>query len=390
MAVAFASYTTWVALSAVWSHAPERAMIEADLPLVYGLAFVLFATSVRGTRDMGWVVRGLALGAFVVCLGAFLTRARPDLWPIAAHLDSARLGYPLTYWNALGLLATTGLVLCVGLTSDDRESRLVKTISALPVPLFVVTLLLTFSRGAIAAGLVALLVYALAARPCSLLSATVALVPTTAFAVVVAYRATSLATVLDGSGLQASQGRHVALVLAVCSLAAAAARGLLAGLDGRLRRLTERPPASPRVARGGWAAVLVLVAVGSLAAGLPRGVATQYDRFVLGDRGLKHAALRDRLTDPGANGRITLWRVALDEFDGAPLTGTGAGTYEVVWAASRPPLQSHVLDAHSVYLENLGELGVIGFVGLLLLLLGSLWAIARRVRGPDRAPTPPV
>ncbi|MGI8802363.1 MAG: O-antigen ligase family protein [Solirubrobacteraceae bacterium] len=383
MVVALSAYAAWVLLSAGWSQAPERALAEADLAIVYGLGFILFATSVRSADDMRWVVRGLAAGAFVVCLGGFLSRTLPGVWPIASSLDNARIGYPLTYWNALGMVAALGIVLCVGLTSDDRASRLLKTLGALPVPVLAVTLLLTFSRGAIAAGAAGLLAYVLLGRPRSLLSAAVAVVPSTGFALLVGYRATSLAHHLDGSPLQASEGRRVAVAVAVCALAGAAIRGLLAGLDTRLVRRADHQPMTPARARFGWAAAIGVVVAGALAVHLPGALTAQYNKFVKDTRG-QHALLRDRLTDPGADGRIDLWRVALHAFRRAPAEGSGAGTYDLVWAVHRPPQQLHVRDAHSIYLENLAELGIVGLALLAFIVLGLLVALALRARGPER------
>ncbi|HEU0318287.1 MAG TPA: O-antigen ligase family protein, partial [Solirubrobacteraceae bacterium] len=144
-----------------------------------------------------------------------------------------------------------------------------------------------------------------------------------------------------------------------------------------------RPAVRPAVARRRWGVLVGLVVVGALAVGLPQAAAHQWDLFKQGNVGGPAGNLRNRLTFSGADGRIDVWRVALDVFDGAPLAGTGAGTYELDWAAVRPYV-SHVLDAHSIYLENLGELGVVGLGLLALVLLGSLAAVARRARGPDR------
>ncbi len=386
-----AAYAAWVLVSGAWSHAPERALVEANLAFVYLIGFVLFATSVTGPRDLRWVMRGLAAGASVVCLGGFAARALPKLWPIATGLDTSRISYPITYWNGLGLLAALGIILCLGLTTDDGDAReptvlgrLGQAASALPIPLLAVTLLLTFSRGAIGAGIVGLVAYLLVGRPRSLLTAAIAAGPPTAVAVVVAYRATSLAHSLDGSALQANDGRHLALVVAGCSVAAALLRGVLTGVDTRLLRLGSGRPAVPLgVARRRWGIFVALVVVGALAAGLPGVAVHQWDRFVQGNVIVSTANLRDRLTFPGADGRISEWRIALDELRGAPVQGTGAGTYEVYYAAHRPD-RSHVLDTHSIYLENLGELGVVGLGLLACVILGSLAAVARRARGPER------
>ena len=383
-ASALAAYSGWVLLSGAWSHAPDRAVTEADLALVYGLAFVLCAISVRTPRDLKWVMAGLAAGSSIVCLGAFLSRALPKLWPIAPSLDSARISYPLTYWNALGMVAVVGIILCVALTSDDRASRFSRALAVLPLPLLAVTLLLTFSRGANAAGAAGLLAYLVLGRPRSLIGTIVGVAPA-AVALIVAYRATSLAEVLDGSARQASQGRHVVAVVAVCAVAGFVGRLLLTGVDARLVSYVDRHPVSPAAALRGWAVAVGLVVLASLALGLPGALATEYHRFVQGNHHVGSADLRDRLFDPGANGRLDHWRVALDAFDGAPLQGTGAGTFEVVWNAHRPPATAQVIDAHSIYVENLGELGIVGLGLLVCVLLGFLIGVGRGIRGSRRA-----
>jgi hypothetical protein len=83
--------------------------------------------------------------------------------------------------------------------------------------------------------------------------------------------------------------------------------------------------------------------------------------------------------------RSALWRVALQSFEHHPLGGTGAGTFEFAW--NRSPDRSYfVRDAHSLYLESLGELGLPGML-LVVALLGTLLAGAVRttLRAPDAA-----
>jgi hypothetical protein len=383
--VTFAIYAAWVLASAAWSGAPERALMSFDYVLVYGLAFTLFATSASGSRDMRWVIRGLALSAFLVCVAAFLSRAVPTLWPINASLDTQRLSYPLTYWNALGLLAGLGIVLCVGLTCDDREPRVLKALSASAVPLLAATLLLTFSRGPIGACAIGLVAYMLIGRPRCLLTAVISVGPTIAIAVIVAYRATSLQAVLNGSAAQAHDGHQVALVVAACMLVSGGTRVVVAGLDPMLLGIgASRPPAPQAVVRAGWASAIVVAVIASLALHLPHVAHTAYNRFVQGNAGGAGPELRDRLSYIGADSRITLWTIAFHEFDTARLGGTGAGTYAVVYEADRPDT-SQVRNAHSLYFETLAELGVVGVALLVGVLAGSLLAISRRVRKPERA-----
>jgi hypothetical protein len=385
LAIAFVAYIGWVLASGGWSGASERALTSADLAVEYGLGFVLFATSTRGVGDMRWVMRGIALGSFFVCVAAFLSRAVPTVWSSPAGFDTPRLSYPLTYWNALGLLAALGIVLCVGLTCDDREPRLAKTLSAAAIPLLSVTLLLTFSRGPIAACGAGLIVYLLIARPRSLLTAAIAAGPATFVALGAAYAATSLAQVVSGSAAQASEGHHVAAVTAACMVVSMTARWVLAGLDPRLLRIgTSRPRFRPSVVRGLWVGAFTLAVIGALILGAPHALNREYAMFVKGNVEPGHAQLRERLTDIGADGRITLWRIALHEFDSAPLAGTGAGTYVIAFDAQRSATGGQVLNAHSLYFENLGELGIVG-IGLLgAVVLGVLVAISGRVRQPDR------
>jgi O-antigen ligase len=382
--VLFAAYTGWVLLSLTWSHAPLRADNEFDLALVYFLAFVLYACSATSARRMRWLVRGLALGAFVVCLVALVSRTLPAVWPIPESLDTARLSYPVTYWNALGLLASLGAILCLGLTSDDREPGILKGFSALALPVFAATLLLTFSRGAIAAGIAGVALYILIARSRSLLSALISVVPATAVALHATYEATALAQRVTGNPAAVGQGHTVAIVVAACSAAAAGARWMLVGFDRRLIAITWRSPLSLRARRASSAIAVLLACLVAVAAGLPRFVHNEYNEFVSGEVLPGSALARDRLTQPGADGRLVLWRVAVRQYHAEPLHGSGAGTFALAWETDRPQYEQ-VLNAHNLYLENLGELGIVGVGLLALVLIAALIAISRRVRGPDRA-----
>jgi O-Antigen ligase len=383
-AACFAAYGAWVLVSIVWSHAPLRATDEFGLMLPYLLALVLYGRCVAGPGRMRWLVRGLGLGAFVVCVAGLVSRTLPSVLPVASSLDTPRLSYPVTYWNALGLLAGLGGIICLGLSGDDREPWPSKALSALAVPVFGATLLLTFSRGAIAAGLVGVVVYLVLGRQRSLPGALVSVVPTTAVAVVVAYRAVALENPIADHAAAVTEGRHLAIVVALCGLAAAGLRVLAVRLDRRLMGVTWRLPIARRTLRGGLGVAVVAACAIGVAAGLPDTAKREYDKFVEGNTLPTYANARDRLTSQGADGRIDLWRVAVHQFDSSPVHGEGAGTFELAWEARRPR-DLQVVNAHSEYLETLGELGLVGLVLLAGVLISCLVAIARRIRGPDRA-----
>jgi hypothetical protein len=383
---ALALLATWTLLSGTWSHAPARALTEYDRALLYLLGFVVVGSCGRSAERLRWGVRAVAAGAVVVCACGLVTRVAPDVWTIHQAVEAERLSYPLGYWNALGLLAAIGIVLCFALTCDAAERRAVRVAAAAALPVLGATLLLTFSRGSIAAGAVGLAVLLVAGRPRALLSGALVAVPSIAVAASSAYGADLLASTQPTTAAAAAQGHHVALVVAVCAVLAAAARAALLVLDERIAGL--RAPAllrSRRVLAGTGAVVLAAVVVLALAAGVPGTVKRQYDGFVQGDR-ISHSSsadIHERLTNPGNNGRIDQWRVALDAFRAQPLHGKGAGTYVLDWDRLRPDVY-HVEDAHSLYIEVLGELGIVGFVLVVAAILLVLGGFLVRARGPDR------
>jgi O-antigen ligase len=384
---ALALLAVWTLLSQAWSDSPVRALLEFDRVLLYLAALVLFGAARRAPDDLRWLVRGLAAAALAVCTVALVTRLAPDVWPIGANLSENRLSYPVTYWNALGLVAALGVVSCVHLAACGREPRVSRVLAAAAMPILAATLFFTLSRGAMAAAILGLAVYAVVGRPAGLLTAAVAIVPTVTVTVVAAYDADLLTGDHPTSAAATAQGHDVALVVGLCVLGAGVLRTLLLPVDARLARL--RLPAAwhtrrTRVAgRLGAAAIAVAVVAGL---GLPGEVRHQYDRFIEGTEIRTEGDLRQRLTDPGNNGRLPAWQIAVRGFTEDRLHGRGAGTFDLEWDQHRGPLnQFELADAHSLYVEVLHELGLPGLVLVVVAVLALLAAFAARARGPDRA-----
>lgn len=384
-AAALALLAAWTLLSGRWSDAPARAIIEYDRVLLYLLAFLVVGLVGRTPQRLRWMVRAISAAAFVVCLCGLITRLAPDVWAVDPSRVVERLGYPVGYWNALGLLAAIGGVMTFALTSDDREPPVGRVLSAAALPVLGATLLLTFSRGAIAAGVVGLVVLIVAGRPRALLGALFVAVPALGVAMASAYGADLLATQDPTSAAATEQGHGVALVVAACAVLAAAGRAALLPLDRRMQRLVL--PAGLRRPAVGWGAAGAVAAAAvalALVLGAPDAVSRQYDRFVSADSVTQaDDGLRGRLTDPSNNGRIEQGRVALRGFERDPVHGAGAGTYALEWDRHRPWVYQ-VEDAHSLYIEILGELGIVGLV-LVLMAIGLVLAgFLARARGPDR------
>ncbi len=233
-------YALLTLVSAFWSHATGRALIEFDRAWLYLLILVLFGTVRASTEDLRWLVRGLLLGASIVCLAGLISRVLPDVWHTAPNVSNQRLSYPVTYWNTLGLLAALGIVLAFHLTCTLSERRLVRVLAAAVLPLLAATLFFTFSRGAIAAGAIGLVVYVLVARPRGLLSGVLATAPATAVLIVVAYHANLLDTVRpdDAGSSRAGSSRR------------AGSRSLRSRLRRPAPAVRRRPGSPPAPYRG--------------------------------------------------------------------------------------------------------------------------------------------
>jgi O-antigen ligase len=381
-AAALTLYAVWVLVSAAWSDAPARALLEFDRALLYLLALLLFGSVAGDSSRLRWLLRGLALAFLGICAVGLATRLAPDVWHIDATLANDRLSYPITYWNGMGLAAALGALICLHLTSSQREHPIVRVLAAAALPVLATTLFFTFSRGAMAAGAVALGVYLVLGFSRTMPSGLLAGVPFAAIAVLDANHAALLATGNPTTPEAAAQGHDVALVLVLCVGGAALVRALLLLLDAGVARI-ELPRVRGAAVAAALVAAVVLAATVALSVDAPDAVARQYHRFVDGDAVGFTGDYRARLSTPGNNGRLKQWDIALDAFQRDRLKGEGAGTYALLWVRERPIIYN-VTDAHSLYIETLGELGLPGLILLLVAIGTVLVVLTLRLRGPDR------
>ncbi len=382
--VALTLYAAWQLISLRWAHASARVLDSYDRTLLYVLALALFG-SVRCTRErLSWLVKTVFAALAVVCLIGLLSRVLPHVWPTASSFYNNRLNYPLTYWNAEGVLAATALILGLHLTADRGEHWSVRVAAAIVLPGIAATLLLTFSRGALGVAVVGLLAYCVLTRLSTLPTALIAVVPACAIALRSAWDATLLATTSATGPAAVVQGRHVAAVVGACMLGAGALRAALLAVDARIDELpmVRTPPRrSIRVGIGVAAGALAIALV--LAFGGYGFAHRQYDRFVHSPHDTQAAQTRERLSDVTNNGRLSLWEAAVHIYDTQKLHGTGAGTYQLYYPRYRTE-RSYVVDAHSLYLQSLAELGIVGLVLILVVVLSILGGLAMRIRGPGR------
>ncbi|MEA2310585.1 MAG: hypothetical protein QOE28_553 [Solirubrobacteraceae bacterium] len=381
---ALALLGVWMLLSASWSDSGARALIEFCRLLMYLLVLVLCGSlAPRGTR-LAWALRWAVLAIGAVCVAALLTRLRIDIYRAPASLDVGRLDYPVTYWNGLGMLAGIGLVLALHLSASSREPIVVRVLAAAVPPIAATTVYLTLSRGGIATTAIALAVYLLLGFTRCTPAALLAAVPACLLVVRKAYDAAELVSPRFASAAGQAQGHAVARTLVLAVALAVALRALGVGLDWVLAR-APGPERLPRPARwGAVAGAALVVVVVAVALGAPGYADHQIHNFLSSSPQPATSDVRDRLRVFNNNGRVTHWKVAYHAFKASPFHGSGAGTFENLWSEHRPN-NSHVLDAHSLYIEALGEMGVVGFV-LIVLAIGTLLVgLAWRLRGPDRA-----
>jgi hypothetical protein len=369
-------------LSGSWSHSWSRAIIEFDRVLFYALVLGFFGMLRRREGALEWGLRGFVVGAIVICVVAWITRVAPDVWPISADIKPQRLSFPLTYWNALGLFTAIAATALLHFSSADRQGRAIRVGAAALFPLFASVLLLTFSRSSLALAPLAIVVYLVLARPKRFPSALLALAVPAAVAVVASLDAHTVSSARYTTDAGISQGHHLALIVLICMAVAGLIRFIALALDTRLDAWTPpRIPLSRALAAVG-AAVLILLVVG-LAAGAPHKISTKWGHFVH-ENSVGHSENPSaRLGSVGNDGRIPQWHAAIDAFDEEPLLGKGAGTYVNQWLRHRP-YDFTVINAHSLYVEVMGELGIVGLLLIVVLMLAFLVGAARRLRGTER------
>jgi hypothetical protein len=161
-----------------------------------------------------------------------------------------------------------------------------------------------------------------------------------------------------GSHASSDAGRHVALLI----VAAVAATGAAWFVFEPFARKIPTPPRRAAMA----AVVAVAVTVVALAA-LSHPVARIHAFSSPPVEPDAPGFVQAHLTSGSGSGRWQFWAAAVDEWHSAPVIGSGAGSF-AAWWAEHGSLRMFVRNAHSLYLESLGELGALGF-----LLVTAIW-----------------
>jgi hypothetical protein len=371
---------SWTFASALWSDAPMRAIAEFDRVLLYLLGFAFMATFPRRPGDLSVVLRWVLLAIVATAIVGLATRLYPDVFSVATGREPSRLAHPLTYWNALSVFCALGAVLALHVASGEREPAAVRIAAVAALPVLAVAGYFPFSRGGIATAVIGVLAYVALARPRRLVLTLVTAGPAVAVAIAAAYGADALGTETYARAPGPEQGRRVALMILLAAGGAALARLALLPVERRLDAVRVAPRARRAVPAVALAATLAVVAL-AVALDAPDRARAQYDAFVAGN--VVHDTGAQRLGAAGNNGRLDIWGVDLSRFGSAPVTGIGAGTFQLAWERERPG-DVRVVDGHSLYLETAAELGVVGLALLAIVLIAMLAGPARLLPTADR------
>jgi hypothetical protein len=367
----------WVGLSRGRSVLPDVAGDDAERILLYAGFLAAGAVAWRRRRTARAAEPAVAVGILLVVLYGLAGRWLPGIIELSATRSAGgRLEQPLTYWNAIGLLAAIGIVLCVRMAADEARGRDLRAGAAAAIVPLACGLYLSFSRGALAALAAGLIVLAVCAPSRGLLRSG-------AIALLSAGVAVAVSAALDGvralEGTAEVRDREGLVALAVTLLCA----GVAATLADRATRAERRRAGTatgtirlPGAAR--WVAgllVVLIVAVPVLAA---RG---DGDDGTGAGSGPAFGASSRRFSSVDSN-RYAYWRVAVDAFRAHPVDGLGSGGFKAEWLRERNIPEDTARDAHSLPLETLAELGLVGFA-LLLVTFGAVAACARTVQRQD-------
>jgi hypothetical protein len=369
----------WTLASAAWGPNTARAVEEFNRVSLYLGVFVLVVAVGSAVRPARWS-DGTAVAIGAVGALSLVTRLVPELANTGAPLrllpaGQSRLAYPIGYWNALGVLLAMGIPLLLRAALDARSS-VARAFAAAILPAFAGVIYLTSSRAGSLAALTGLVIFVLLCN--RRVAAAVLLVLAGAGGVLVVAEISGKPSLVNGplnSAAAASQGHAALPFVALACLVVGVAWGI-----GSRRVVELRLAAVERAVAVGT----VLLVVGVVLAAHP---VRRIDEFKstpsLSSASASYAT--SHLLSASGNGRWQMWTVAADEFRAHPLVGGGAGSFQPWWMKERP-YALYVVNAHSLFLEVLGELGLVGLILVIGFMGGALGIGGARVRraSPDR------
>ncbi|MCW3012483.1 MAG: O-antigen polymerase, partial [Solirubrobacterales bacterium] len=379
-----AAFAVWTGLAITWTESTERTVAElARVATLLGV-LVLALASQRHVAARH-AVNGAACAIAVVAGAAVLSRLQPGLFGVQQveeifPTSKQRLSFPVGYWNLLAGLAVIGLPLLLAVAGAARTT-VGRALATAALPVVVLCVFLTVSRGAIGAAGVAVVVFFLLAPD---------RLPKLAYAAIGGVGGLVLCLAADnrdalqqnlGNALAQEQGDALlGLTILVCLGAALLAAGV---------GLADRHATRPRWTQPGRKftsvvalAVVVLGLVAFVGGGGPGWAGERADEFKAqtDTKGVQFDDAVSRLQTVSGNGRYQYWQAAERAKDTDALKGIGPGTFEFWWAREGTISGGFVRDSHSLWADALAETGLVGFTLLVafflfVLLTGAIRAL---------------
>jgi hypothetical protein len=381
--VLLAAFGAWTALSLTWSQSDERTMIEVARVATY-LGFLVLAVGLQQRGYARELLLGVTSGVAVITVLAALSRFEPNWFPeqdtgrfIPGIEIERRLAYPLNYSTGLAAMTAMGLPLFLHLMASGR-TILGRSVGAAMLPIAALVLWWTGSSLSIplaAVGIVAYLVFSSDRLPAL---ASLALAAVGGLVLIVAsHTRDALERGLPTPDALREGDQLLVIAIIVC-VVLIVARFALQPAFRRLAALEVKIP--QRRARQALIAGLAVIVVAIAAAGASGALSERWESFKSAT-GLdpNQGGQGSQLTDVSARGRYQFWEGAVDAWRSDAVLGIGPGTFEFWWAQhGDPDAAIFVVNAHSLYLENLAELGPIGFLLILAFVVVALVAGAMR------------
>jgi len=378
-AMLLAAFAALSAISIVWSVQPDESWRDAGRLFVYAAVFAGTVAVVRLIPER-WpaILGGIVLSSVVICGYVLMTKSLPNHFQGANGY--ARLYEPYGYWNALGLTAAMGAMGCMWLGARRSGHALLSALAYPAMGILLLALLLAYSRGALVALVLGLLLW-FAIVPLRLRGAAVLLSAAVAAGSIAAwdFKTSALSSEKVAIAEATSAGHELgALTIAMVVLLTLVGVGVSFA--------TGRRAPTPESRRRAGTVLLCLLGVLIL---LAAGALAHSHRGFTGS--ISHAV--NRLTDthakvPNTPGRLTAiasvraqyWDEALNVFKAHPSLGAGAGGYDIARLRylTGPLPAKH---AHGFIVQTLADLGLVG-LGLALALLGTWMAAAGRATHP--------
>lgn len=352
------AFFAWAWIATAWTSSQELTLIEVGRVATYVGAF-LGAACLLTQGNGRSLLAGLATAIALVCSLAVLSKLVPSLFPADPTLHlyaTTRLRYPFDYSDGVGEFAAVGVPLLWYVATGAR-SVWMRAAGAAFLPVVLLCLAMTVSRGGILAAAVSVVVF-LALSPDRLPRLiTGALVAVGTAVLMLALLSRKGLTDRLFSAAPVGQRHSMLIIVVVVALAV----GLLQAAIVMAGRRTTRPSWTRVGRRGGavaWGAAAIIVvaaATGLVVTGAGHHLWEQFKRPTAISTGSSYS----RLLSVAGSHRYQYWQVALHAFRTSPWHGIGPGTFHYYWLEHQT-LGEYVLNAHSLWIETLAELGIIG------------------------------